>query len=1144
MAIDTACSSSLVCLHLACESLRSRETKMALAGGINLMLSPEVMVSFSQARMLSADGRCKTFDAAADGYVRGEGCGMVLLKRLSEAMTDGDRIVGVIRGTAVDHGGASPGLTVPSRASQERVMRRALDQAGVAPADVAYVEAHGTGTSLGDPIEIEALAEVYGRGRAAEKPLLVGSVKTNIGHLESGSGMAGLIKILLSFEHGRIPAHLHFARPNPHIPWSEVPVWVAGRAVEWPRGGVKRIAGVSAFGFSGTNAHAVVEEPPMAGASEGRRTLLLLSARSDLALSALAGRYEGFLHSDYCRAAAVGRNHFAHRMARVLPADGIFRGQVRAGRTPRAVFVFAGQGARFARELCRSEPRFREAFERCPGSEDFAADHAWAELWKSWGVRAVAFVGKGVGEYVAACQAGEMPLETALRLAVGNGNSATVCRRYPAGAVAKAGEIRIPSVRSGKALERAVASVYVKGLDLDWTEFFPDGGQPRTALPNYPFERQRFWLEDRKPARKAACLEENAQVVAAGSRLDGWVPPFSGAASDGPCAFNPDWMYQVTWEQQAGGPAAPLAADAPWMILPDETDPDTGSRLAALLGTSRAPREIVAGTRIVLFCGGREVSTLLDLIQSVRASGEHAQVMAAGSRLDGWVPPISGAAPGGPCASGVRIWVVTRDAVEAGESPRVSGLAQSALHGFARGAMIDRPELFGALIDLDPVVSGGDAELLLSEILRGSRDDVVAFRNGIRYVPRLIRLGAVDTAPLPVSPSSAYLITGGYGFIGLRTARWLVDRGARSLILAGRNAPSEAAAKAIRELRGQGADVRCEQFDAADPDAVGAFFRAVRRDSIPLRGIVHAAGVAGFRPLAQMDRAELDAVLRPKVQGARLLHEHSVGLDLDFFLLFSSIASAWGSRDQAHYGAANRFLDALAHHRRRLGLPAQSINWGPWAEGGMTSSEDEAILRRIGVKTLDPESAIEALNHLPDCAQFAVADIDWHLFQGSFEARGQKPFLDRLRTAAPRTARETGLPETLRRTSPLERRRGIAEIIEREAAQVLGFGQARLDRDRGFFDMGMDSLLALELRTRLEAALGIALQATVLFDYPSIDALAGYCAAQAHEPDPTPPALNDDFETLRERVEEMSEEEAEAMLLAKLEAFEFSGDRA
>jgi acyl transferase domain-containing protein len=241
MAIDTACSSSLVCLHLACESLRSRETDMALAGGVNLMLSPEVMVSFSQARMLSPDGRCKTFDAAADGYVRGEGCGMVVLKRLADALADGDRVLGVVRGTAVDQGGAGGGLTVPSRDSQERVIRRALSQAGVAPAEVGYVEAHGTGTSLGDPIEVDALARVYGAGRAAHEPLVIGSVKTNIGHLESASGMAGLIKVLLSFQHGRIPAHLHFRQPNPHTPWQEIPVRVAVEPLDWPRGN----AGVS-----------------------------------------------------------------------------------------------------------------------------------------------------------------------------------------------------------------------------------------------------------------------------------------------------------------------------------------------------------------------------------------------------------------------------------------------------------------------------------------------------------------------------------------------------------------------------------------------------------------------------------------------------------------------------------------------------------------------------------------------------------------------------------------------------------------------------------------------------------------------------------------------------------------------------------
>ena len=245
MAIDTACSSSLVCLHLACESLRSRETGMALAGGVNLMLSPEVMVSFSQARMLSPDGRCKTFDAAADGHVCArEGCGMVVLKRLADAFADGDRVLGIVRGTAVDQGGAGGGLTVPSRDSQERVIRRALNQAGLTPGDVSMSRP----TVPGRPSATRSRSRRWPASTAPgarRAPLVIGSVKTNIGHLESASGIAGLIKVPLSFEHDRIPAHLHFTRPNPHTPWQDIRIRVAADPVAWQRGERRRVAGVS-----------------------------------------------------------------------------------------------------------------------------------------------------------------------------------------------------------------------------------------------------------------------------------------------------------------------------------------------------------------------------------------------------------------------------------------------------------------------------------------------------------------------------------------------------------------------------------------------------------------------------------------------------------------------------------------------------------------------------------------------------------------------------------------------------------------------------------------------------------------------------------------------------------------------------------
>ena len=331
IAVDTACSSSLVAAHLACQSLRSGECNLALAGGVNLILSPELVINFSKARMMAADGRCKVFDAAADGYVRGEGAGIVVLKRLSDAEKDGDRILAVIRGSAVNQDGRSNGLTAPNGPAQQAVIRQALSNAEVKPAEVDFVETHGTGTALGDPIEVQALAAVLGEGRGQDRPLTIASIKTNIGHLESAAGVAGLMKVVAALQHEEIPPHLHFKEPNPYIPWRDLPVRVSTASMPWPAGKRRRIAGVSAFGFSGTNAHVIIEEAPkknLAGAAEEKNFprrpayLLPLSAKTAPALKELARRYEKHLAdhpdlalADVCYTASAGRAHFEHRVA-------------------------------------------------------------------------------------------------------------------------------------------------------------------------------------------------------------------------------------------------------------------------------------------------------------------------------------------------------------------------------------------------------------------------------------------------------------------------------------------------------------------------------------------------------------------------------------------------------------------------------------------------------------------------------------------------------------------------------------------------------------------------------------------------------------------------------------------------------------
>lgn len=474
LTIDTACSSSLVAIHLACQALRSRECRLALAGGVNLILSPEIFVALSHARMLAPDGRCKAFDAAADGFGRGEGCAIVALKRLADAEADGDRVLSIIRGSAVNQDGPSSSLTAPNGPAQEAVIRAALAKAGVAPHLVGYVEAHGTGTQLGDPLEALALGSVFREGRPADSPLLVGSIKSNLGHLEAAAGGIGLIKTVLALQHAQVPASLHVKTPSPHVPWSDLGLRVAARAQPWPEIEGRRIGAVSSFGFSGTNAHIVVEaavQPASRSFDSGRALLAPLSAHRPESLRELAAsQRDALLDSmamrDVARTLTLGRTHRPHRA--VIRAqsiaelrsgfDALARGEDKSGLSmtaltrrdpPRIGFLFTGQGAQYvgmAAGLYATAPSFREAFDRCDEilaplldsslremvieSKDtkaleqtglaqpalFAVEYSLASFLRTLGVTPVAVLGHSVGEYVAACVAGALDLPDALRL--------------------------------------------------------------------------------------------------------------------------------------------------------------------------------------------------------------------------------------------------------------------------------------------------------------------------------------------------------------------------------------------------------------------------------------------------------------------------------------------------------------------------------------------------------------------------------------------------------------------------------------------------------------------------------------------------------------------------------------------------------
>jgi len=475
VSIDTACSSSLVAVHSAMQSLRRRECELALAGGVMAALSPHVFIALCQARMLSPEGKCRSFDAAADGYVRGEGCGMLVLKRLADAEAAGDHIVAVLRGSALNQDGRSSGLTAPNGVAQEALLRAALEDARVAPDELGYLEAHGTGTRLGDPIELRAIQAVF-EGRRPGNTLLVGSVKTNVGHLEAAAGIAGMLKAIAALEHEAIPASLNLETPNPAIDWAQGTLRVPTTLTPWPRDGQPRVAGVSSFGYSGTNAHVIIGEAPPAPTDRGTdrgRSLLTLSARSFDALRASAANLEAHLAAhpqplaDVCYTLNTGRAGFEHRAAIVAGSLEEARMRLRelaAGTTtnvparsgvaaekPRVAFLYTGQGSQYAgmgRQLFDSSPVFRAALLECdaalppiegrrllewlydtsPEGEArlnttgyaqpaiFCIEYALTRLWLSWGFTPVAVLGHSVGEFAAACAAGVMSLADGLTL--------------------------------------------------------------------------------------------------------------------------------------------------------------------------------------------------------------------------------------------------------------------------------------------------------------------------------------------------------------------------------------------------------------------------------------------------------------------------------------------------------------------------------------------------------------------------------------------------------------------------------------------------------------------------------------------------------------------------------------------------------
>jgi len=1090
VAVDTACSSSLVAVHLASQALRRGECEVALVGGVNLVLSPRSTELVQQTRSLAPDGLCKTFDARANGFTRGEGCGVIVLKRLDHAQRDADRILAVIQGSAVNQDGRSSGFTAPNVLSQVALIEAALADAGLTARDIGLVEAHGTGTALGDPIEMEGLVHSLGRKNEGAR-LHVGSVKTNFGHLEAAAGIAGLIKAVLCVERRQVPALVHFQTLNPRIDLAGTGIALPRELVRWDLSEAGGFAGVSSFGMSGTNAHVIVGAAPAADASAEASAVSAarastgfeLSAKSRAALGSLAGRYAERLaalsdaeYAAFVYTSSLGRARHGVR-AHITAAD---REQAREGllalargeASGRVQLVAADAADLVSAELPRKivdlpmYPWEREIF--APEREEGAA----------------------AAENVAATHKVDAEAGAGFLLSP---SSTTV----DAAGVSEAESVPLYELRFSKMATEPVAAA-------DRTVIVAGDAHALIALLS---------AELRARGRQVRVLS----AAHSNSQSDSLEPATT---------HEPLPQSEGDWDRvlASTGPVTTLLLAFAATPLPIELGPVAvpGPELCArIVRAVRAAARASTPVRVSVITRGTRSSRVFDALNAEQSGAVERTAQqvgsdprSAGERAAQRVSASERLATGASTARQVLV----NDPRGAGERAVDQVLASDhlVLTGFAPALGLEFAACWGGLIDLPVHVEPADVRALLTALELDSAEDVLAVRNGEVYAARLRPAAVQSPVDLPVLAHASYLITGGIGAIGRALSTSLVERGARHVVLIGRRSEAELSAEeqsCLARLRALGADIAYRAADCGDASALRSAL-AVLSNMPPLRGVVHAAGALAPKPLREAEARDFSAAISGKFGGAVWLDLFTRPLALDFFVQASSVSAVWGTEGYGAYAAANGGLDGVASLRQGLGLPASSIAFGPWALASMVDAASRQLFARMGVGAIEERAGLGCFGVQSAAAQLIACAVDWPRFsavmysvrpralfrdlaqaQGPAPAAGSGAITEPL-VSAPAAQTHTVLLGSLRELPEQARLARVHREVEDRLARILGHADARgLREHAGFADQGLDSIMAVDLVQDLGEAFGFELKVSDIFAHPTVEELSAHIFA-------------------------------------------------